>query len=191
MNRYRALSAALIILAFLGTKLASADTIPFNLVYTQGQLTPTTAPAILNLELQIDGTIAASVTADAAIFLVGYNAPGFNVSLENNTPTGYIPTSSSSPFGSWLHGISNFTTPETSISWTIGSPGMFTSLEQIESFQGAQATPDATQFFLLLSDDTLYGGNAAQATPAPEPSSAILLIVGLICGLKSSSVSSD
>lgn len=140
-------------------------------------LNPITSVGQVTFTLDADGTIAASLVS------YGNNILGFGFdSTTVNLPESNFVPAVSNPYG-WDDGYgyhpSGFLAFGNSLTetWTIGTPGEFTSV-----WQALGGTTATTDFFLLDSVGTSFGA-MAMASSVPEPSVLAMLVTGCASGL--------
>lgn len=123
--------------------------------------------------LEGDGTVRASLTSfSGGIVGFGFDSPPLNL-----PESGFPPGQPGNPFGwgtvhygAFFSGFRSNGPFPTSIDWTIGNPGDYTSVWQ------ALGTVNANWDFYLLSDSE-WG---AVASAIPEPGMATLLTAGVV-----------
>src|SRR5262245_27635977 len=120
-------------------------------------------------------TLTLNGNGTIAVELVSYYGQivGFGLNSENhflsNAPSGFVDTSWYTAFGHFESGISSgFQGSGSSLSWSIGSFGQFSSLSQL--FSG----PNSFDVFL----HTDQGQWAANVAAVPEPSTWAMVLLG-------------
>jgi hypothetical protein len=134
----------------------------------------------ITLALQADGSISASLSANfgRSIWLFGLDFPTPSAVGElNNLPTDYFVTGLGTQCcGNFYQaiGITEPTSFVSQMSFTIGKAGQFTSV--LDALGG----PSPYDFYLLTADDGNFGnGRNWVANAVPEPSTALLTLLGL------------
>ena len=163
-------------LAALGMALAAAahaDSVTGTFMTDNGTASSTSGGTV-TFTLAANGTIDATLSATNGILGFGFNSP---VALGNVAESNFGPTAPSNAFGwSDLYGTqySGFLCTQCGSfeSWTIGTPGEFTSVQQ--AFAGTTSQYD---FFLLDQQFANWGVNAVSTVP--EPANVMLLLAGV------------
>jgi len=130
-----------------------------------------TVPSVgsVTFALNGSGTIAATLSTSGSIEGFGFesNLPFF-ISSGFSAP-GYSDTAWGTAFGEFDSGFFNSGAAVSSITWTIGTPGEFTSV--LQALGGSTASD---QFFLFAGGNQ-YAGNVSAV---PEPSTWAMMILG-------------
>ena len=132
---------------------------------------PSASGGQVTFTLNGDGTIAGSVSSTSGpIAALGFDsATQFGFGLSSS---GYGDTSTLNIYGFQLSAAANFGVPTaTSLNWTIGIPGEFTSVFQ--ALGGGNSTYD----FYMFTDGN-WAGNAVAVSAVPEPSTWAMMILG-------------
>lgn len=134
----------------------------------------------ITLELQADGSISASLSANSGrfIWLFGLDFPTTSATGDfHNLPTNYFVTGLGTECCGNFNQAIGITEPNSFVSqmsFTIGQAGQFTSV--FDALNG----PSTYDFFLLTADDRNFGnGLNWVANAVPEPSSALMSLLGL------------
>jgi hypothetical protein len=129
----------------------------------------------ITLTLNGDGTIGASLTANSAISGVGIDS-ATTLPVSNFSSGTTVNTSGwdSATYGHFATGFSFWQPyPTPPITWTIGTPGEFTSVRDILDGNGS-----AFDFLLVPISAPGQGAWAALAPPVPEPTTWALVFLG-------------
>jgi hypothetical protein len=165
---------------------ADSYIVDFTAVASGGSLS--NAP-METLTLQSNGTILVNITTSAGVDIneVGLNAPTPPAAPYSTTIDSFSPSSGNdvkqsayvgTTFGNFNNGtFSDVATPITSETFTLGTPGEFTSVSQAftANSKGFEAFADL-QYNSITDID--YAGNLVPA-PVPLPAAAWLLLSGL------------
>ena len=161
------------------TAFASADQLTADFTINPAMQT-VSSQGTVTLLLTLYDVIDVSVTITN-----GYNILGFGIaSVQTNLlQSSFVPTtpvaisSASDTFGTQNTGFT--CACGTTETWTIGTPGQFTSVFQV--LGGRNSTVD---FALIDSFGLEWGADAVGQAPVPEPASLMLLGVGAMAGLR-------
>jgi hypothetical protein len=165
-------TAALVALLFAGLVTlpsAHADVLVADFNIKEGN--PSASGGQVTFTLNGDGTIAGSASSTSGpIAALGFDsATQFGFGLSSS---GYGDTSTLNIYGFQLSAAANFGVPTaTSLNWTIGIPGEFTSVFQ--ALGGGHSTYD---FYMFT--DANWAGIAAAISAVPEPSTWAMMILG-------------
>jgi hypothetical protein len=188
MAKYRALCVIclLIVLASAASYAQSSITGYFDLICPRGDCSTSLSSAVtvasagqVTFTLNDNGTIAASLIDYGPATVVGF---GFN-SSGSPFESGWTPGTPDYPFG-WgdnfgyqFGGFGSYETFNVPLqeSWTIGTPGEFTSISQ--ALNGGS---NSTVEFFLADNTGSYGSTPVPVTGTPEPGSFLLFGSGAL-----------
>ncbi len=180
----------LLVLAFCSVAYADMTTINFTTQFntSNGTTSSVSSVATLQLQLNADGTIAATLTGSGvSVYGLGLNGLGaamlssFSPITPQSDNTSWWLSGVNSP---WNSGFVDWNSPQSIWTFTISDPNTpYTSVFDVASFSAYEGAPvSPTQFMLVVpgaSATLYYGGNAPAPSSVPEPSTAVLLISGL------------
>ena len=161
-------------IAALGLALAAAahaDSVTGHFDVVNGSASSTSGGTV-TFTLAADGTIDATLSATSGIFGFAFSSPGTANLAESN----FAPATPDNAFG-WLVLYGNQNSGFLCMScgslesWTIGTAGEFTSVQQALGGTGSQY-----DFFLFDQNFDQWGANASTV---PEPANVLLLLAGL------------
>lgn len=190
-NSFRlAVCAALAGLSLIGATGAHADTlsVSFDRTYVNGTFADISSVATLDLSLNANGTIAATLTADQQIQGLAFNTGAHHTPLIFFSPSGPQPGGWGNAFGRYDSGFGYLdqaqaqAAPHT-FTFTIGAVGQFNSVFETSNLQSFDGDPPvANRYFLFTYDGSTghqYGGDPSTVAAVPEPESYAMLLAGL------------
>jgi len=150
---------------------AQADSVTGNFLSKNGA--PSASGGSVTFTLAADGTVSASLVSTSG-YVVGFGydstailpQSGFQPAGQPSITSGW----GTSSYGFFASGFVTNTPHPTSLSWTIGTPGSFTSVSEV------LGGPNATWDFFLYSGSNEWG---AVAVAVPEPASFALMGLGI------------
>jgi len=167
------IAVALANVGFVSLAHADSASASFTDVIGSGSVSDITATFTLNA----DGSIGATASStNGGLVGFAFSSSGNAHYVSQDFSSDASDTSWGTGFGSFSSGwvTNSWPATATSVDWTIGSAGQFSSVSQLFAANG-----NGYELFAYTNSGTQYGGNAVSAVP--EPSTYAMLFAGLAC----------